>query len=203
MCLTEISVFSPPQPPLSSTLTAVFQSNKATCLKGMKQYYRLSAPSFPLLHLQKESHWSHFFILSIDFQWPHDWLPRVEGHHLCKLVQLVFWGISCEENLNEADLWCFSAAQQLCPIVSLSGRHITGEHTANAGEGDADEEDDQLLARWFYKGKVDTEKEVYADDKHNCHCLAGYGGLGAIMLRRQIKMENKWLGSQLFLIMHP
>ena len=60
-------------------------------------------------------------------------------------MQLVFLGISCEENLNEADLWCFSAAQQLCPIVSLSGRHITVEHTANAGEGDADEEDDELL----------------------------------------------------------
>ena len=39
----------------------------------------------------------------------------------------------------------FSAAQQLCPIVSLSGRHITREHTANVGEGDADEEDDELL----------------------------------------------------------
>ena len=31
------------------------------------------------------------------------------------------------------NLWCFSAAQQLCPIVSLSGRHITRERTANAG----------------------------------------------------------------------
>ena len=50
MCLTDISRLLTSHSPQFS--------NKATCLKGMKQYYRLSAPSFPLLHLQKATHGS-------------------------------------------------------------------------------------------------------------------------------------------------
>ena len=107
MCLAEISVFSPSPPP---SLRAVFRSNKATCLKGMKQY----CCSIPFFTCQRNPLGVNFLSLHLhmtDFQ---GWIKsRSSGSKGWRMhgfkVNSCSW--RCGAFLN---LWCFFLPPSNC-----------------------------------------------------------------------------------------